>query len=261
MYYPALLSILLTGLLPASIALGPDPGSIKNLTTFGDSYTDLSGIGDNGTAWPVYLAGYGNFTLHSKAPFVVQDELPAYFNLTQNGGVSLNPNETIYTLWIGTNDVGTNALITGDQTPGVSIVQVTQCAVNWVKTLYDSGARNFLFQNMIPLNQTILYQWSIFMAELVAAGNELARLMLQNLAGSLPGAHIGLFDSYTLFRDMYDHPENYLNGTAPLNVTGEQIETASYDELHPSEQADRHLPARLVDVINRKNDNFTTWFS
>ena len=30
---------------------------------------------------------------------------------------------------------------------------------------------------------------------------------------------IGLFDSYGLFMDMYNHPSLYLNGTAPLNVT------------------------------------------
>lgn len=31
---------------------------------------------------------------------------------------------------------------------------------------------------------------------------------------------LGLFDSYALFSDMIAHPTLYLNGTAPLNVTG-----------------------------------------
>ena len=30
----------------------------------------------------------------------------------------------------------------------------------------------------------------------------------------------GLFDSHALFTDMYANPGAYLNGTAPLNVTG-----------------------------------------
>ena len=30
----------------------------------------------------------------------------------------------------------------------------------------------------------------------------------------------GFFDSHALFTDIYEHPELYLNGTAPLNVTG-----------------------------------------
>lgn len=31
---------------------------------------------------------------------------------------------------------------------------------------------------------------------------------------------LGYFDSYGLFSDMLANPANYLNGTAPLNVTG-----------------------------------------
>ena len=30
----------------------------------------------------------------------------------------------------------------------------------------------------------------------------------------------GLFDTHSLFADMYANPADYLNGTAPLNVTG-----------------------------------------
>lgn len=35
-------------------------------------------------------------------------------------------------------------------------------------------------------------EWSVFMAELVLSGNLLTKLMLQALAPTLPGAHIGL---------------------------------------------------------------------
>ena len=31
---------------------------------------------------------------------------------------------------------------------------------------------------------------------------------------------IALFDSHSLFADMYQNPSVYLNGTAPLNITG-----------------------------------------
>ena len=61
---------------------------------------------------------------------------------------------------------------------------------------------------MIPLEHVILYSnetypnhywtyahnatdWSIMMTEMTTTGNELARLYLQNLAPTLPGAHIG----------------------------------------------------------------------
>lgn len=31
---------------------------------------------------------------------------------------------------------------------------------------------------------------------------------------------LGIFDSHSLFADMFAHPSLYLNGTAPLNITG-----------------------------------------
>lgn len=65
---------------------------------------------------------------------------------------------------------------------------------------------------MIPLQKVILYsadsypnrfwtaprnttEWSVFMTELTTSGNEIAKLMLQALPSSLPGAHIGSYDS------------------------------------------------------------------
>ncbi|KAJ3510266.1 hypothetical protein NMY22_g16023 [Coprinellus aureogranulatus] len=126
-----------------------------------------------------------------------------------------------------------------------SLVEVTDCMVNWVKVLYESGVRNFIFQNMIPLETTPIYapvswpnrfwtaqrnstEWSVFMRELVLSGNELTKLRLQNLAPQLRGANIALFDSHSLFADMYAQPKSYLNGTAPLNVTG-AIDTCIYE--------------------------------
>lgn len=56
-------------------------------------------------------------------------------------------------------------------------------------TLYRKDA--YLPQSWpIPHNQT---EWSIFMTELVASGNEIARLSLRELARELPGAHIGQY--------------------------------------------------------------------
>lgn len=146
-------------------AQGVQPKQIKNLVTFGDSYTDIVSVGDGGVAWPVYAAGYANVTLFPFAksgatcsnnitfrpfPSVFESQLPAYFVETgDNGSLSLDPEETIYTLWIGTNDLGVNSLVTGSNS--ASIVDVADCMINWVKVLYNSGARNFVFQNASDL--------------------------------------------------------------------------------------------------------------
>ncbi|KAJ7020161.1 hypothetical protein C8F04DRAFT_1145281 [Mycena alexandri] len=295
-------------------AVGVRPGQIKNLVTFGDSYTDVVLTGDEATAWPVYAAGYAHVALHPFAragatcsnnltfrpfPPLFESQIPLYLTEKANGSLSLWPEETIYTLWIGTNDLGVSALLTGDD-PGVSLVEVTQCMVNWVKALYESGARNFIFQNMIPLELTILYgadsypnkywafehnttEWSILMTEMTRSGNRLTQLMLQALAPTLPGAHIALFDSHSLFQDMFDHPARYLNGTAPLNVTGAWDACVSplgggtltctiangtdrdsflwADELHPSEQADRIVAREIALTLEGKKSQWATWLS
>ncbi|KAF9465451.1 GDSL lipase/acylhydrolase [Collybia nuda] len=292
-------------------AAGVRPGQIKNLVTFGDSYTDVVNVGDGGVAWPVYAARYAHLDLFPFArsgatcsnnltfrpfPPVFESQLPDYFSQKQS--LRLTPQETIYTLWIGTNDVGANALLTGSD--AASIVDVSACMVNWVKVLYESGARNFLFQNMIPLQTVPMYspnsypnkfwtdvrnttEWTVLMTELVLSGNAITRLMLEALAPTLHGAHIGLFDSHALFTDMFNRPSLYLNGTAPLNVTGavntcvfELHGTTSdcvlvsgsardsflwFDELHPSEQADRIVAREVAASIQGKKNRWTTWLS
>lgn len=119
-------------------------------------------MGDGGTAWPVYAARDGNFKLFPFArsgatcsnnitfrpfPPVFESQLPLFLEETRNGTLRLNPEETIITLWIGTNDVGANALLTGSA-PTATVANTTECAVNFVKTMFENGARNFLFQNV-----------------------------------------------------------------------------------------------------------------
>ncbi len=119
--------------------------------------------GDAGVAWPIYAARDGNFNLFPFArsgatcsnnltdrpfPSVFESQLPLYFTEKSNGSLRLDALDTIYTLWIGTNDVGVNALLTGSGAPGVTLVDTVSCAINWITTLYKSGARNFLFQNV-----------------------------------------------------------------------------------------------------------------
>ncbi|KAI0340169.1 hypothetical protein BDW22DRAFT_445718 [Trametopsis cervina] len=294
-------------------ALGPPAGSIKNLVTFGDSFSDVNSY-SNGSPllWPQYAAAYGNFSLHpyaknsavcsekltprsTRGPGILEDELPAYFNDTASG-LYLDPDSTIYTLWIGTNDLGPEGLLVGLNPPNTTIVDVSRCPLDWIKAIYDVGGRNFIIQNAAPLQYSVQYQadgylngywliphntteWNIAIKQSIAAYNELVSLYLQNLAHTeLPGAHIGLFSSYGLFEDIHDHPQKYLNGTAPFNVTGcvhscpvgvdcttaEGTERDSfmwYDEVHPSEQTHRVIAKILSDAITRKSEQWINWLS
>ncbi|KAL1727924.1 GDSL lipase/esterase [Schizophyllum commune] len=250
---------------------------------------------------------------------VMEGQLPAYYSSVANGTIpsalhnpsnlaldnnaKVTPHNTLYTLWIGTNDIGAWGLLQGHGIGGATVVDTVQCAVDWVKRMYEGGARNFLWQNMIPLELTPMYsanaypnkfttaaknatEWHIMMKELTTAGNKIGELLLRDLAPKLEGAHIGLFDSHALFTDMYANPGAYLNGTAPLNVTGSAYtcvykewtdvrdkppctkvngtDRDSYlwwDELHPGEQADRVVAQQISQVMLGEENKWTTWLS
>ncbi|KIK96841.1 carbohydrate esterase family 16 protein [Paxillus rubicundulus Ve08.2h10] len=268
----------LLALATPSIAAGVASGQIKDFVTFGDSHTDTSYYhsADGG-----YAAGYSPFNL---------------LNQTHNGTLHLGPEETIYTTWIGTNDLGMNALLTASDTPDVSIVQVRQCAVVVFNILHENGTRNSNMQNtcfwMLPLDLTILYSdysypnkyrtvqrnatgWNVYMKERVRGGNEITYLMPEALPHISCLTRLPTHPCHAsgLFTDIYNNPHNYLNDTAPLNVTGPDESTRDlgvhtvaeggvrdsftwYDELNPSEQSDRIAAHEITAVMK---DEYNQW--
>ena len=157
----AALTTFIIAAFPTASPPGIYPKQIKNLVTFGDSYTDVVDVSHGGLAWPTYAARYANLTLYPFArtgatcsnnitylpyPSVMESQIPLFLEKKANGTLKLNPEEMLYTMWIGTNDVGSDALLTGSD--DASLVDVTNCMVEWVKIMYENGARNILLQNV-----------------------------------------------------------------------------------------------------------------
>lgn len=102
---------------------------VSTVVVFGDSFSD-TGIWPN-PIWPTYLSSYMGVPVHSFAkagatcsnaltpriwPDVVVNETATYNAAKAKGDLgSLDPASTVYTLWIGTNDVGSGCLLTGDK--------------------------------------------------------------------------------------------------------------------------------------------------
>ncbi|ELU42898.1 GDSL-like lipase/Acylhydrolase domain-containing protein [Rhizoctonia solani AG-1 IA] len=180
----------------------------------------------------------------------------------------------------------------------VSVVNTTACVLDWMKVLYDQGMRNFLLQNMIPLYRAPFYspdgynnkywnvphnqtEWSILMAEMVQASNELYALRTKYIAPSqFPGARIGLFDSFGLFNDIYNNPWKYLvgpdynvkdainacrypEGSSELICVNQPPEVHDsflwWDEIHPSEQTNRVIAHHLLAAL-RGTSPFVSWY-
>lgn len=199
------------------------------------------------------------------------------------------PDDTVYAIWIGTNDVGNNAFLTDSQIAGKTLTDYVDCVYGVVDELYKSGARYFVLMNLAPLNLLPQYatpadgglkSTQYFKDKpSVAGGNitEISYRMLETvdtvnsiyayrtpfearINNTWPGANVANFDVNALITDMYHNPKEYLNGTAPLNVTGYVIGAGNisrsdrdsymwYDELHPSEQLDRVVAREFVDVF------------
>ena len=65
------------------------------------------------------------------------------------------PSQTIYAIWIGTNDLGNGAFLTERQLPsrsGVSLTDYTDCVYSQLDVLYEAGARRFVILNLAPLD-------------------------------------------------------------------------------------------------------------
>lgn len=203
------------------------------------------------------------------------------------------PNETVYSIWIGTNDLG--SFVSDVQIPGVTVVDYLDCVYAQLQTLYDQGGRYFVVQNIAPLNLAPMYA----LPEVGGVGNVTNRTensyrMMQTavttnavyeyrtafatkIGDSFKGAHFALLDMHSLITDMYTYPEQYLNGTAPANVTSYShqcnadrtvcVDSDSpdsflwYDYLHPSEQAGRTFAKVFLDTVKGSSRWATYWSS
>lgn len=158
-------SVLFLAFTSSAFALGVAPAQIANWAIFGDSYSATiyghTGV-NGGTAWPYYAAGYttppvnvydaalagatcsNTLTPRFLWPDIVHNELPAY--LLAKPLLNWKPEETLFTIWFGGNDLGVFA--DGSQAKGVSINETTECGIDVLRTLYTHGARNFLFMSV-----------------------------------------------------------------------------------------------------------------
>ncbi|KAG9561461.1 SGNH hydrolase, partial [Aureobasidium melanogenum] len=264
---------------------------------------------DGGRPWPQYVAQYSgahiyNYavsgavcsnnitprtfsTINADFPDVDGYEVPAYLADSKyvypNGTKALDipVDSTVYSIFIGTNDLGNYAFIDDSQVAGKVIPDYIDCVYQQFSRLYDSGARYFVLQNVSPLQLTPQYGlpskgglnatqywpqkpanttevWGR-MLETVTTVNDVYKYRTPYevlLAKNFPGAHFALMDMYGLITDMYNNPSEYLNGTNPTvtgyvnhcTTNGTDCVAASnpdsylwYDPLHPSEQADRNF--------------------
>lgn len=262
---------------------------MKNLVTFGDSYTDESRLGyfmnhghgpppgeltpesnqtsGGGYSWGRVAANNtgakyydyavagamcaNNITSHyfdlikSLMPSILDYEIPtfeadlAFPKLYPDR----HPDNTVYAVWIGTNDLGVDGFLTDRNVAGTSIPTFVDCIWNTFDRIYKTGGRRFVLLNTAPLEKSPMYaspanggtgdnqywqnktqynmteaQYKIF--EYTSSVNALIEqgIPFQVLVKKQwPGVTFSLFDVHSLILDIRAAPEHYL--TAPFNVT------------------------------------------
>ncbi|KAK1771661.1 GDSL lipase/esterase [Phialemonium atrogriseum] len=179
-------------------------------------------------------------------PSVMDDEIPTFKE--DVAFESLYPNRTaentVYALWIGTNDLGFGAFLTDSQAPGTTITDFVNCIWDVFDAVYQTGGRRFVLLNEAPLELSPLYaapeaggalnnqywtnktlynmtEYSYKIKEYTTNVNTMFDYgaPFQLLVKSRwPGATFSIFNVHQLLKDISENPSDYLD--SPANSTG-----------------------------------------
>jgi len=225
-----------------------------------------------------------------------------YVNATTNTNTLYTDryeNNTVYSIWIGTNDLGVGAFLTDSSLNKTTIPNYVDCIYNRFDGIYANGGRYFVLMNTAPLQLSPLYgmpgaggvaashYWPDKPANISEISGKMKEYtMLVNslfdyrtpyellVAKRYPGASFAVFDVHGLITDIYNNPTPYL--TSPANVTAPyslcDLNSANcknsplsldhflwYDELHPTQQTDKAIAKEFANVVKGSSKYATYW--
>ncbi|GAA5913744.1 hypothetical protein JCM8208_003872 [Rhodotorula glutinis] len=129
-----------------------------------------------------------------------------------SGQVRFEPNSTLYTVWIGINDVGAPYNEQTNFPQQLSEISASYNAA--IASLYAGGARNFLIMGIPPTWRTPLIQAyndsriDVYRDRLGLYNTRLASLFT-TFATSFPAASFRLYDTVPFFNALLDNPQQY----------------------------------------------------
>ncbi|KAI0975551.1 carbohydrate esterase family 16 protein [Xylaria arbuscula] len=185
-------------------------------------------------------------------PSVIDYEVPAlkadieYARTTHNTTFHQDrtPDNSVYALWIGTNDLGNGGFLLNQQIKGKTITDYFDCVWSLFDEVYSTGGRRFVLFTQAPLDHSPLYAapvnggsgdvnyWTnktvyntVNYQEKILEYTTLVNTVFDYGASfqllvqkKWPGASFTIFNTHQIILDIIVSPENYLD--APANVTG-----------------------------------------
>jgi hypothetical protein len=149
---------------------------------------------------------------------------------------------TVYALWIGTNDLGIDGILGDTQKPDTTISTYVDCIWSVLDRIYHADGRHFVLFNQAPLERAPMYatpgagglgnhqywhnktaynttEYADKILEYTTSVNTMydygAPLYLR-VKDLWPGATVSILDVHSLMMDVINHPGEYLD--APADV-------------------------------------------
>jgi len=195
----------------------------------------VPGTSANGALWTEYLAAQFNGTVillydfavsGSSIPEGFNDQIktvyePRYSSLYTNGtpsDVQWSSNSSIFASWIGINDINfCTPLFSPDLNVSLDVCLSRRMELYFelMENLYDTGARNYFFVNMPPIDRTpmVLNQTRSIIANYTYAVNHYNHDLLPASVNNFTRTHSGvrsiIYNVYSLFTQVLNNPHDY----------------------------------------------------
>ncbi len=170
---------------------------------------------------------------------------------TYVGSGPTNPADNLYLLWGGGNDILNAAEATGAAASSIDLA-ATNAANNMfdnIKTLYQNGARDFIWLNLPNLALTPEGRGLATAADLAPAvddfNSSFNQYVAQLVSGSYPGLKLDSVDINSLFNNLITNPTSYGLSNISAEAQGQQGANPDtylfWDGIHPTTAADQLL--------------------
>ncbi|KAG8409681.1 hypothetical protein J3458_018768 [Metarhizium acridum] len=177
-------------------------------------------------------------------PSVLEYEIPAFEHDIGYPGLypSRRPDNTVYALWVGTNDLGVDGILADKQKDGTTVSTYADCVWSVLDRIHRAGGRQLVLLNQAPLERAPMYatpgsgglgnhqfwanktaynatEYASKMREYTTSVNTMYdyggpfHLLVRR---RWPGASLSVLDMHSLIMDVVDSPGEYLD--APADV-------------------------------------------
>jgi len=210
----------INGTLPARgnpLGNPPYPGYTA---TGGPNYVDFLTVQYNKSLIFNYNFAYGGATIdaslvppYESSVLSLTDQVNEYLGSIANKPASTpwTSSDTLFSVWIGINDIGNSYYNNGGSAFNTKLINAYFALV---QKLYNSGARNFLFINVPPIDRSplMLAQSASAQAQeksVIADFNSQLSAAISKFGASNSGVHTWLWDSNAAFTTVLNSPRTY----------------------------------------------------